>query len=348
MFKFENIEYLYWLLAILPMAAVFFFYIFWRRRAIKKLGEMQLVERLMPGKPKYKHQVKFLFVMLAFAAACIALANPQMGTKYEKVKREGIDVIVALDVSNSMLAEDVKPNRLDRSKLLVSRLIDKMQNDRVGLIVFAGNAYLQMPLTVDHGASKLFLNTINTNMVPTQGTAISEAIRLSIKAFGQDEKKFKALIIITDGEDNEGDALAAVSEAVENGIVAHTIGVGSPQGAPLPVYKNGIQIDFKRDRQNNIVLSKLNETILQQIAVKGGGSYSRLASGSEDLNRLFSSIASMEKKEIEERVFTDYESWFQIPVAIALLLLTLEFFISERKSAWIGNWKIFQTAEKKA
>lgn len=346
--RFENIDCLYWLAAIVPMIAVFIFFIFWRSRAIKKIGELRLVERLMPGKPKYKHQFKFILLLFAFAAITIGLANPQIGTKYEKVKREGIDVIVALDVSNSMLAEDVKPDRLERSKLLVSKLIDKMQNDRIGLIVFAGNAYLQMPLTVDLSASKLFLSTVNTNMVPTQGTAISDAIRLATEAFGQDEKKYKALIIITDGEDNEGDVMAAVEEATAEGVVVHTIGVGSPQGAPLPIYKNGVQIDFKRDRSNNIVLSKLNETMLQQIAVKGDGNYQRLSAGMEDLNQLFSAISSMEKKEIEERVFTDYQSWFQIPLAIALVLLTLEFFITERKNMWIRSWKIFQATERKA
>jgi len=168
-----------------------------------------------------------------------------------------------------------------------------------------------------------------------------DAINLAVQAFGQDAKKYKALIIITDGEDNEGDVMAAVEEATGEGVVVHTIGVGSPQGAPLPIYKNGIQIDFKRDRSNNIVLSKLNETMLQQIAVKGDGNYQRLSAGTEELNQLFSAISSMEKKEIEERVFTDYQSWFQIPLAIALVLLTLEFFITERKNMWIRNWKIF-------
>ena len=347
MIRFENIAYLYWLFAIIPMVVVFILFVFWRKRAIKKLGEMQLVSRLMPGRPVYKHQFKFIILILAFAAITIGLANPQIGTKYEKVKREGIDVVVALDVSTSMLAEDVKPNRLERSKLLVSKLIDKMQNDRIGLVVFAGNAYLQMPLTVDHAASKLFLRTINTKMVPTQGTAISDAIRLSVDAFGHDEKKYKALIIITDGEDNEGDVMTAVEDATEKGVVVHTIGVGSPQGSPIPIYKNGVQIDFKRDRSDNIVLSKLNETTLQQIAVKSDGNYQRLSASTEELNQLFTAIASMEKKEIEERVFTDYEDQFQYFIAIALVLLTLEFFISERKSEWIGGWKIFQATEGK-
>ncbi len=346
MIKFENIQYLYLLFLLLPMTALFVYYFFWRKRAIAKIGQPLLVARLMPDRAKGKHYVKFIFLLLAFAAITIALANPQIGTKYEKVKRQGIDVIVAIDVSSSMLAEDVKPSRLERAKLLVSRLIDKMQNDRVGLIVFAGNAYLQMPLTIDHAAGKLFLTTINTGMVPTQGTAIGDAIRLSMEAFGQDEKKYKTLIIITDGEDHEEEALAAVEEAAAEGIVVHTVGVGSPQGAPLPIYKNGVQIDFKKDQSGNIVLSKLNETILQQVAIKGNGEYFRLASGSEEVNQLLSKISTMEKKEIEERVFTDYEDQFQYLIAFALVLLTLEFFFSERKSAWLRNWKIFQTTGK--
>lgn len=346
MIKFENSEYLYFLLALLPMLAVFFYFIFWRKRAIAKIGQAQLVLRLMPEKPKGKHYVKFIFIALAFASVVLALANPQIGTKYEKVKREGIDVIVAIDVSNSMLAEDIKPNRLERAKLLVSRLIDKMQNDRIGLIVFAGNAYLQMPLTIDHAAGKLFLGTINTGMVPTQGTAISDAIRLSMQAFGQDEKKYKSLIIITDGEDHEEDALEAVEEAAAEGIIVHTVGVGSPKGAPLPLYKNGVQLDFKRDQSGNIVLSKLNETVLQQVALKGNGEYFPLSTGSEEVNKLLSKISSMEKREIEERAFTDYEDQFQYLVAFALVLLTLEFFFSERKSEWLRNWKIFQHERK--
>jgi len=344
--KFENIQYLYLLFLLLPMVALFVYYIFWRKRAIAKIGQSALVLRLMPDKAKGKHYVKFVFILLAFISIVISLANPQYGIKYEPVKRKGIDVIIAIDVSNSMLAEDVKPSRLERAKLLVSRLIDKMRDDRVGLIVFAGNAYLQMPLTIDHTAGKLFLSTINTGMVPTQGTAIGDAIRLSMQAFGQDEKKYKALIIITDGEDHEEEALAAVEEAAAEGIVVHTVGVGSPQGAPLPIYKNGVQIDFKKDQSGNIVLSKLNETVLQQVAIKGNGEYFRLASGSEEVNQLLLKISTMEKKEIEEREFTDFDDWFQITIGIALVLLTLEFFFTERKSAWLRNWKIFQTTGK--
>ena len=347
MIKFEHTEYLYFLLALIPVALAFFYFMWWRRGAIKRLGESHLVSQLMPDKPGYKHQIKFVLILLALSSLTIALANPQIGTKYEKVKRKGIDLIIALDVSRSMLAEDIKPNRLEKSKLLISRLIDRLQNDRVGLIVFAGNAYLQVPLTVDYSAVKLFLNTINTKMVPTQGTAIGDAIRLSLKAFETGEQKYKTLVVITDGENHEGDALVAVEEATEQGVVVHAVGVGSPKGGPIPIYRNNVQIDFKRDNQDNIVLSKLDETMLQQLAVKGDGKYFRLASGSEELEQLMSEISTMEKKEIEERVFTDYEDQFQYFILIALFLLTLEFFISERKSRWFSNWSIFQPTTKK-
>ncbi|GIV33754.1 MAG: membrane protein [Chitinophagales bacterium] len=346
MMRFENMAYLNLLFLAVPLLVAFVVFLFWRKRATSRLGEKPLIVRLMPYSATGRHYVKFIFALLAFSALCVALANPQIGTKYEKVKRQGVDVIVAIDVSNSMLAEDVKPNRLERARLLVARLIDKLQNDRIGLIVFAGNAYLQMPLTIDHAAAKLFLNTMSPEMVPTQGTAIADAIQLAMQAFGSDEKKYKTLIIITDGEDHEQDPLTIAEEAAKEGIIIHCIGIGSPQGAPIPVYKNNVQIDFKRDRQGNIVLTKLNETILQQIAAKANGEYIRLSAGSDDLNRLFTAISSMEKREIEERIFTDYEDQFQYFLALAMMLLALEFFITERRSHWLQQWQLFKTAGK--
>ena len=346
MVQFENSEYLYLLLALIPMTLLFLYFMYWRKNAIKKIGEATLVGQLMPGRPNYKHQLKFFLLFFALASLVIALANPQLGTKYEKVKRKGVDLIVALDVSKSMEAEDVKPNRLERAKLLISRLMSKLHNDRVGLIVFAGSAYLQVPLTVDYSAVKLFLNTINTNMMPTQGTAIGDAVRLANKAFDTEEQKHKAMVIITDGENHEGDAIAAAEEAAEQGIIIHTVGVGSPKGAPIPLYRNGVQMDFKRNGAGEVVLSKLDETSMQQIAVKGNGKYYRMASGNEELQQLMNEIAGMEKKEIEERIFTDYEDQFQYFIGLALILLTLDFFISEKRATWLSNWTLFETAKK--
>jgi Ca-activated chloride channel homolog len=345
--KFENIVYLYSLLGLLPLTAIFIFYHFWRKRNYKKLGELHLTEQLAPEYSKRKHIFKFIFLFIAFVFLIIGIANPQIGTKFEKVKRSGVDIMVALDVSKSMMAEDIKPSRLARSKQFISRLVDKLQNDRIGLIVFAGNAYMQMPITIDYSAAKLFLNNINTEMVPTQGTAIAEAIELSLQSFDSDEKKHKVLIIITDGEDHEGDAMTAAEKAAEEGVVIHTIGVGSPKGAPIPQYRNGVQADFKRDENGNIVLSKLNETELQQIAVKGDGKYYRLASGTQEIDAVISEISAMEKKNFEERVFTDYEDQYQYFLAIAFIFVTLEFFISDKKSMWLRRLGMFKSSEKK-
>lgn len=339
--KFEHFTFLYGLLAILPLSLLFIYYVFWRNKAYKKLGDHHLVQHLIPEKTRYKYWFKFLLLLMGFMVLIIAIANPQMGTKYEKVKRSGVDVMIALDVSKSMLAEDLKPSRLERSKQFISRFIEQLQNDRIGLSVFAGKAYLQMPITIDYTAAKLFLQNINTDIVPTQGTAIAEAIELSTEAFNKDEKKHKVLVIISDGENHEGNVLEAVEKATEQGVKIYTIGVGSPKGAPIPQYKNGVQADFKRDENGNIVLSKLNETALQQVAIQGDGKYFRLSSGTEEINAVVNEIAGMEKKNFEEKMFTDYEDQFQYFILIGFLLLVVEYFISDKQSIWwksINNW----------
>ncbi len=344
MTRFEFIEHLYWLAGLVPLVLAFVLYVLWRRRAIKRLGDVGLLERLMPLRSKRKHTIKFVLAALAFAAIVVAYANPQVGKSFEKVKRSGIDVIIAVDVSKSMLAEDVKPNRMARARQFVSRVIDELQNDRVGLIVFAGNAYLQMPLTTDKAATRLFLKTMSTEIVPTQGTAIGDAIRLAERSFELEEEQHKALIIITDGENHEGEALVAAEEAAEKGIVINAVGVGDPKGAPIPV--NGRSgNDFKRDREGNIVLSKLNETMLQQLAAKGNGEYFRLNAGTEELSALIDNLNTMEKKDFDEQVVTDYEDQFQYVVLLAIILLTLEFLISLRKSMWLRNWTLFQSSK---
>ncbi|MEX0812585.1 MAG: VWA domain-containing protein [Chitinophagales bacterium] len=314
----------------------------WRKRALKNFSAFQAAEQLMPEKSKFRHYFKFILLVLAFSSLILAWANPQIGTKQEKVKRKGVDVIIALDVSKSMLAEDIKPSRIEQAKQFVSRLIDELKMDRIGLIIFAGNAYLQMPITTDHAAAKLFLKSINTNLVPTQGTAIGDAIRLGIESFEGDEKKFKSIVIISDGENHEGEAIEATEEASEQGIIIHTVGVGSQKGAPIPVYRNNVQTDYLRDKSGNIVLSKLDENMLRQIAVKGDGEYLNLKSGSETLNALTSAIAAMEKREFEENVFTDYEDQFQYFLAFALFLLIVEILIAERKSKWSRKLNLFK------
>jgi len=340
MFRFENIEYLYALLAIPVLAVLFWIWMGWRKIAAKRFGERRLINQLTVDLSRYKHITKFVFIALAFSFLIVGLMNPQIGSKMEKVKRQGVDVVIAIDVSKSMMAEDVKPNRLERTKQYVSRLISKLQNDRVGLIVFAGRAYLQMPLTVDYAAAKMFLSTMNTEMVPTQGTAIGASITQAIQAFKAGEQKHKVLVIITDGENHQDDAIELAKEAAKEGVVIHTIGVGSVNGAPIPIYRRNIQVDFKRDKEGNVVLSKLNEIMLNQLALTANGQYWHLTSSQDDLEGLVKAIASMEKKDFEERIFTDYEDKFQFFLAIGLALLTLEFFISERKSKWLSRISI--------
>lgn len=339
MMRLQYIEHLYLLAALLPLVLLYVLYVVWRKKAIAKLGDADLLNRLMPLRSNRKHLIKFILVSLAFASLVVGYTNPQVGKSFEKVKRSGIDVIVAVDVSKSMLAEDVKPSRMVRARQFVSNLVDKLQNDRIGLIVFAGNAYLQMPLTSDKAAAKLFLKGMDTDMVPTQGTAIADAIKLAKRSFEMEEDQHKALIIITDGENHEGDTYPALEEAAELGIVVHTVGIGDPKGAPIPVTING-RSDFKRDRSNNIVLSKLNEEMLQKLAVKGNGKYFHLTSGRDELDGLLDALNTMEKKDFDEKVVTDYEDQFQYFIGLALFLLTLEFLISERKSLWLREWSL--------
>jgi Ca-activated chloride channel family protein len=340
-FQFANPEYFYGLLIIPLFIIIFVLMMSWRKRALIRFGDMKLVNRLIPDKSNSRGIIKFFILMLAYTFTIFALANPQIGSKLEKVERKGIDLMIAIDVSNSMLAEDIKPSRLLRARQSISKLIDKLKNDRIGIVVFAGNAYTQLPITTDYSAAKLFLSTINTDIVPTQGTAIAEAIELATESFDENNHE-KAIIIITDGEDHEGDAIQAATAASEKGIHIYTIGMGLPEGGPIPVLnKNGVQTGFKKDLKNNTVITKLNETMLQQIASAGNGKYVRANNSQTGLSIIFDEINQLEKTEFESRVFSDYEDRFQYLLAPALLLLLLEFIILERRGRRFRNVNLF-------
>jgi Ca-activated chloride channel family protein len=326
MFRFEHIEYLWWLSALLPALLLFLFFQRWRKKGLQQYGKINLVTQLIPDLSNSSHIVKFILLSLSYVFIILGFANPQIGTKQEKIKRQGIDVIIAMDVSNSMLSEDVKPNRLMRAKNFVSNFIDELHNDRLGIIVFAGRAYLQMPLTVDYSASRMYLKTINTNLIPTQGTNIAEAVELARKSFVEGDTKYKALIIISDGEDNEGGTEEAIAEAVKEGIKIFTLGVGTENGGPIPQ-----GTDYKRDEEGNIVLSKMNSDMLRDIATKGNGKYFRLGSGKDEIAAIFKELGRLGTKEFEEMVFTDFDDQFQWCLTIAALLLLIEWWISERK-----------------
>ncbi len=340
MFRFGNIEYL-WGLLIIPLLTVFFVLSrISRKRALKKFGQMEILRQLMPYSSKNRPVLKFIILMLALAFFIVGIARPQFGSKLKTVKREGIELIIALDVSNSMMAEDIQPNRLERAKRAISRLVDRLKDDKIGLIVFAGDAYTQLPITSDYNSAKLFLNSVNTQIVPKQGTAIGAAIDLARRSFTPNGESNKAIVIITDGENHEDDAVSSAQQAVSEGIVVHTIGMGLPSGSPIPVFRNG-QTDYLKDRDGNVVVTKLNEQMLEQISAAGEGIYVRANNAQVGLNALFDEINKMEKQEMEARTYSEYDDQFQYFFAVGLFLLLLEFVILERKNKYLKNIKLF-------
>jgi Ca-activated chloride channel family protein len=343
MYRLDNIEYLYGL-ALLPVLILLFVLArLWRRKALKKLGDIEIVSRMMPMVSTGKPTLRFIFFLTAILFLIFGLVNPQIGSKLEEVKREGSDIVICLDVSNSMKAEDFKPNRLEKAKQAIEKLIDKLNNDRIGIIVFAGDAFVQLPITTDYAAAKLFLENVDCDAVPVQGTLISNAIELAMKSFGTEEGKNKSIIIITDGESHEDDAVAAASAAAEKGVVINTIGIGTPEGVPIPIYKNKVQAGYKKDKDGNTVITKLNENALQEIASTGNGVYIRASQAEIGLMALLERINKLEKKTFESKVYTDYEDRFQIFIAVSLLFLVIETVLTERKSLW---WeKMFKTKE---
>ena len=335
MLRYENIEILNLLYGLIPLLLLMVYYSKWKSNAFKIFGEGLAKKGLIPSFSKRRENLKFLVVFTCILSLIIGISNPQIGTKMEEVKREGVDLMISLDLSNSMLAEDIKPNRLERARQAISRLIDKLEGDRIGLIVFAGDAYVQLPITTDYSAAKLFLSTVNTNIVPTQGTAIGKAIELSMRSFDMENGQNKAIIIITDGENHEDDALEQAKSANEKGVFVHTLGIGLSKGGPIPIYNNyGNNTGYRKDKEGNTVISKLNEQMLQDIASAGKGTYVRVNNTQVGLSALFAEINKMEKKEIGTMIFTDYKDRFQLFLSIALLLLFFDLILLSRKNKW--------------
>ncbi len=335
MLRYENIEYLNLLYGLIPLFLLMVYYSKWKRKAFKSFGEGLVKKGLIPFYSKSRENLKFLLIFLCITSMIIGISNPKKGKKMEEVKREGVDLMIALDLSNSMLAEDIKPNRLERARQAISRLIDKLEGDRIGLIVFAGDAYVQLPITTDYSAAKLFLSTVNTSIIPSQGTAIGKAIDLSMRSFDMENGQNKAIIIITDGENHEDDALEQAKLTNEKGVLVHTLGMGLSKGGPIPIYnKYGNNTGYRKDKEGNTIISKLNEQMLQEIASTGGGAYVRANNTQAGLSILFSEINKMEKKEIGTMVFTDYKDRFQLFLFIALLLLFFDLILLSRKNKW--------------
>ena len=328
MLYFANIQYL-WLLLLVPLFPVAYaIFRKMRRRRMEKLGDKALMERLMPSWSRSRGWWQVSFFSLGFAFFVIGLSRPLIGAKLKEHETKGAEVVIALDVSNSMLAQDYSPNRLERAKLAIARIVDKLRDDRIGLVVFAGGAYVQLPVTTDYVSAKMFLNSISTESVPVQGTALGEAINTSARSFSAQSEKSRAIIVITDGENHEDDPVGAARNAAEMGIRVFTIGVGSPEGKPIPLKEGGLL----KDRNGEIVVTRLDEDILKQVAEVGGGAYVRAGNSEFGLNPIIDEIRKMESEKFNSVVFEEYDEQYMYFFAIALAFFVLEGLIGQRKS----------------
>lgn len=334
MFRFENPYFLY-LLAIIPLMwfGQLIFH-FWRKRKLHSTIDPELIKKLVPMRSKSKIWIKLSVYSLALAATIFAVANPQSGSKTEEVKRKGIDIMIALDISNSMEAEDLSPNRLERAKRSIQELYTYLKSDRVGIVVFAGEAFVQLPITTDYSAAKLFLNSINTELIATQGTDIGAAIDLCLKSFDPKSPTAKSIILISDGENHEESAMKALDRAKEMGVVVNTIGMGSVDGAPIPIYSHGSRVGFRQSKDGSTVVTKLDETMLRTMAEKTGGIFIRASNAQSGMSYVFDEIEKMEKVDIGTKIYTDFEDRFQYLLLPALILLIIELIIPNTKSLW--------------
>ena len=333
-FRFQHIEYLLPLAAIPLLVSLYLFVLYWKKRTIKKIGDERLVKEMTRNYSPQRFAIKFVLIVVAFGATVLALANPRSKTGTEKVDRNGIDVMIALDVSKSMLAQDIKPTRLDRAKQLLSKLIDKLSSDRIGIVVFAGRAYLQMPLTGDHGAAKMYLSAASTDAVPTQGTVIADALNMCNAAFNEKEKKYKSVILISDGEDHDEGSLKAASQMANQGIVINTVGIGSPTGSTIIDETTN---EPKKDNNGNVVITKLNEEELRNIAAKGNGIYQLFTNTDEVVAVLVARLSTMDQRTVTEDSLVNYKTYFQWLAGLALVLLVIDLFLSERRKMSANN-----------
>jgi Ca-activated chloride channel family protein len=345
MYELEEKGYLY-LLSIIPILVLVFLYIqFWKRKKQREFGDLDLVKKLSPEKSVFKPILKFSLLMLALAGLIFGLVNPKIGTKIETVKREGIDIVFAIDVSKSMLAEDIAPSRLEKTKQIVSQIINQLGNDRIGIVAYAGSAFPVLPITTDYGVAKMFLQSTNTTMVSSQGTSLDDAIKLSSTYFDKGNKTSKLLILISDGEDHSEGAEDAAAEANKNGMKIITIGVGTTKGGPIPMKRNGVVESFKRDNNNEVVITKLNEESLKAIAKATKGGYINGGNTKEVLAYIKKALENIEKTEFEATQMADFQAQFQWFLGIAFALLFFDIFLLERRTNWIKKLNLFNEKE---
>lgn len=341
MYKIEDPTY-FILFAILPVIiVVFLLVLWWKKRTQKKFANQDLLQKLAPNSSIFKSILKLVFLLIGLSFLIISLTNPKMGTKLKTVKREGVDVVFALDVSKSMLAEDIAPNRLEKAKQIISKIIDKLGSDRVGIIIYAGNAYPLLPITTDHGAAKMFLQNANPDMVSSQGTAINEALNLAKTYYNNDEQTNRFLIIISDGEDHQEETKQVAQNIANEGVKVYTIGVGTEQGGQIPMKINGSLIGYKKDRKGETVITKRKPEVLQGIADASNGNYIDGNKTDKPVKTIENIIANAQKSEFETKQFSDYKDQFQWFIGIGLLFLILDIFLFDKKTKWLRKVDLF-------
>ena len=330
--RFAEPIYFFLLIGVVMLGLFVFWAIGRKKRLLNLFGDLPLLLKNAPYISFARQRTKVVLVLAGLALVCVALARLQFGTHMEKLEREGLDIVIAIDLSNSMLARDIKPYRLEKAKQEIRSIIERLKGDRIGLVAFAGEAFVQCPLTLDYAAARMLLSVMDQNTVSVQGTSLESAINAARKAYSQQEKKHKVLVLLTDGEDHEGRAVEAAADARKDGIRIYTVGIGSPAGEPIPVMdRKGEQVGFKKDRQGEVIVSRLDEATLQKIALETGGKYYHATAGELELDRIFEEISTMEKKELEGTLVTRYDDRYQWPLLLALILVAAEFFVSERK-----------------
>ena len=337
MFKFANPNALFLYFLLLFVVGVYLYAGYRRKSALRSYGDPELLSALMPEVSRHRSQIKFWFTFVALCFMVLLIARPQFGSKVETVKRQGIETVIALDISNSMLAEDVAPNRLEKSKNIISRLVDSFEDDKVGLIVFAGDAFIQLPITSDFISAKMFLESINPGLITRQGTNVKAAIDMATRSFTPNEEVGKAIIIITDGENHEGGAVEAAKAAVEKGMSVYVMGVGSLEGSPIPTGRN----DFRRDKEGNVIVTKLNEKMCQEIAAAGNGVYIRIDNTNNAQKILQKEIDKLAKADIETAIYSEYDEQFQAVAWIAFILLLLEMLLMVKKNPRFKGFNLF-------
>jgi Ca-activated chloride channel family protein len=346
MVQLDEKIYFYLFLIIPVMIVIFVALQIWKKRTQRKFADLTLLKRITPNSSNFKSTLKLIILLFGLSFLIIGLVNPKIGTKLETVKREGVDIVFALDVSKSMLAEDIAPNRLEKAKRLVSEIINQLGSDRIGIIAYAGQAFPQLPITTDYGAAKMFLQSMNTDMLSSQGTAINEAINLATTYYDDEQQTNRILFIISDGEDHsEGITIDAVDKAVEEGIRIFTVGVGQAKGAPIPIKRNGVVQSLKKDAQGEVVITKLNEEILKEIANEGNGEYINGSNTDEAVEFIKQQLNQIDKTEFEAKQFAEYKDQFQWFLGVGLFFLFMDIFLLERKTKWLKKLNLFNENE---